>query len=412
MNDFINREASDKTKGFRLQKLRAVGLMLDLLETKKASLFYAAIEHFEDVSLKSASRHSSETYFEEDKDYDPSTGFSLNSEEVKNTLVSFFDIYVFNWQFSRTINLGFHSTNRISKENRTNSLRDAGVDLPDKPIIQLLAERDYAYPNLLTAVRFILLSEYEKQYANHRSNGNLENLKKITNEELVSFLDTISWSFGNGDHEKEQELLLEKIRNSSLFNYRLEGKENIISALLVDKLDERQSLANLNDRFLYDSDLKYVFKEAEGEALDQVFDPAWERWVAIGSSDDTRNLKDKVRSVYPECSDKIIRSLSLKSATSKLEEERFTRNFRSLKYRVYESCLTYFERTEVPENFCCNEELFEHLDAMYDRSFAKIESLKQDFHYKISSESIVHGAVLQLFDECFLAFDEPGKSDE
>ena len=46
----INREASDKTKGFRLQKVRAIELMLKSINKDTDSVFYTAIENVEDVS--------------------------------------------------------------------------------------------------------------------------------------------------------------------------------------------------------------------------------------------------------------------------------------------------------------------------------------------------------------------------
>lgn len=89
MAETIDRGASDATKGFRLQKLRAINLMLDLYNLGQATTFYSAVEYTEDVYLAYADRDCSEEYFEEDKNYDAETGFSLNSHEVKNSLVSF-----------------------------------------------------------------------------------------------------------------------------------------------------------------------------------------------------------------------------------------------------------------------------------------------------------------------------------
>ncbi len=61
----INREASDKTKGFRLQKLRAIKLMLETLEGQETTIFYTAIEDVEDVSHTKLSGEGVEKYYEE-----------------------------------------------------------------------------------------------------------------------------------------------------------------------------------------------------------------------------------------------------------------------------------------------------------------------------------------------------------
>lgn len=63
----INREASDKTKGFRLQKLRAIKLMLDAVEKQETALFYTAIENVEDISHTDLSEDDIRQYYEEDK---------------------------------------------------------------------------------------------------------------------------------------------------------------------------------------------------------------------------------------------------------------------------------------------------------------------------------------------------------
>ena len=48
--DTINREATDTSKGFRLQKIRAIKLMLDTINNDTESIFFTAIENVEDVS--------------------------------------------------------------------------------------------------------------------------------------------------------------------------------------------------------------------------------------------------------------------------------------------------------------------------------------------------------------------------
>ena len=35
-----------------------------------------------------------------------------------------------------------------------------------------------------------------------------------------------------------------------------------------------------------------------------------------------------------------------------------------------------------------------------------IDELKKDYHYSLSNKKLIEGIVLDLFDTCFLAFDE------
>ena len=48
----------------------------------------------------------------------------------------------------------------------------------------------------------------------------------------------------------------------------------------------------------------------------------------------------------------------------------------------------------------CNKKLLESL------SVESIDELKKDYHYSLSNKKLIEGIVLDLFDTCFLAFDE------
>ena len=72
----IDRDASDKTKGFRLQKIRAIKHMLDEIENPRNVMFYASIEVQEDVSIVKVGDRETSTYLEEDKNYDEDTNFT------------------------------------------------------------------------------------------------------------------------------------------------------------------------------------------------------------------------------------------------------------------------------------------------------------------------------------------------
>ena len=63
----INRENGPKSKGFRLQKLRAARLMLNTIESCPNALFYSAIEVLEDVALITYGTEGCAAFFEEDK---------------------------------------------------------------------------------------------------------------------------------------------------------------------------------------------------------------------------------------------------------------------------------------------------------------------------------------------------------
>ena len=92
MQHTINREAGDKAKGPRLQRLRCISLFLDAITKSDDPHFYAAVEHKEDVYLKDG--RTGIDYLEQNKNFDSETSFTLNSPNILNTLVGFCDMWV------------------------------------------------------------------------------------------------------------------------------------------------------------------------------------------------------------------------------------------------------------------------------------------------------------------------------
>jgi len=107
ISETINREAADTSKGFRLQKIRAIKLMLDSIKNDADAVFFTAVENVEDVSHQVVENGVETTYYEEDKNYDTSGNFTIFSPPVRNTLVSFFDIYLGQFKTSKNVYLGF-----------------------------------------------------------------------------------------------------------------------------------------------------------------------------------------------------------------------------------------------------------------------------------------------------------------
>jgi hypothetical protein len=68
--EVINREAGDSGKGFRLQAIRAIKLMIQSINNNSNAIFFTAVENVEDVSHLEISDGEVHTYYEEDKNYD------------------------------------------------------------------------------------------------------------------------------------------------------------------------------------------------------------------------------------------------------------------------------------------------------------------------------------------------------
>lgn len=214
------------------------------------------------------------------------------------------------------------------------------------------------------------------------------------------------WHFGQENEDELKQAVLKDIENSPIHNNAHIGKENIIFCLLMDKLSERQNSKNLVDKLVHSSDVKLIFKEAESQIPDESIDPTW-RYIAELEKEvtDKRNLKEKVLSVIDDISERRIKQLARKASSSKYEECEADKSFLSLKYRVFEACEEYFSGGcyVAPRS---GGDMDAVLKTLVSRAVEDISKLKSDYKYTISNDKTIEGIIWNLFDECFLAFDE------
>ena len=402
----IDREAGDSGKGFRLQLIRAIKLMLNTIKQDANTVFFTAVENLEDVSHQTIVDGEVSSYFEEDKNYDLNGNFTIFSPPVTNTLVSFFDIYVDQFRMSNNVYLGFYTTRDIGKERKSKLESGKEIALPDEPILNILKSLDDASDETVSLVKDIISEEYASQYKEKSTSGNLETLQNLTVDRFKEFLRRILWHFGQENEDELKQTVLKDIENSPIHNNAHIGKENIIFCLLMDKLSERQNSKNLVDKLVHSSDVKLIFKEAESQIPDESIDPTW-RYIAELENDvtDKRNLKEKVLSVIEDISERQIRQLSRKATRSKYEERDADKSFLSLKYRVFEACEEYFSNDVyvAPEN---GGDLDVVINTLVSKAVEDISKLKTDYKYTISNGKTIEGIIWNLFDGCFLAFDE------
>jgi len=402
--NIINREASDKTKGFRLQKLRAANLALNEIEKGTSEYFYIAIEQGEDVAKISSDERVSHEYYEEDKDY-PTSNFTLNSHAVKNTLVSFYDLYVTRWRQSNNICFGFYTTAKVGKEQDTDATKKIGIQFPDQKLLDLVAEKTLD-DSVVNLVKKLLTLEYEKQYKDKKSKGNLEQLKKINVSDFRSFLKSIRWYFGQGNNADLKEGALKKIVASKFYNFRLEGKESYILSEILDVIEERQHNPNYSDRFIDRFQIELIFNKAESVEVDLKNDVAWKNWDEISIPGDTRNLKEKIYAVCEGFSEKEIGRLTRRACSAKIEEKESGKDYLSLKYRVLEACEEVIYEEINGGNEISSDKVSKIIGGLKDQAIKSIEELRKDYHYPIKNSHSIKSIVLDLFDSCYLAFDE------
>lgn len=210
-NEQINTDAISGLKGLGLQKLRAAERLLRaLMEGKKAVL--CTIEHIDDVLEVGVDGEKTNYTTEQNKSY--SSDFSMNSHEVKNSLRIFFD----NWhrvvETSESMQFVFYTNASIIKENRVGVLKNIKEELPEQPLIQLLAERKYE--NALPFVLPILREYYIEQHKKHTKDiCTYEQLwDSMTFEKWGQFFDLIEWNFDKKtekDVRKDITELVEKL---------------------------------------------------------------------------------------------------------------------------------------------------------------------------------------------------------
>lgn len=406
ISETINREAADTSKGFRLQKIRAIKLMLDSIKKDFDAVFFTAVENVEDVSHQSVENGVETTYYEEDKNYDTSGNFTIFSPPVINTLVSFFDIYLGQFKTSKNVYIGFYTTRGIGKE-RKNKLNDGTeIVLPEASILSLLSSGEQINVTTARLVKAILVEEYIKQYADKSYDGHIRTLQTMPEKEFVTFLTRIRWHFGEENEEDLKHTVLKNIEESPLHCSAHIGKESMIFSLLMEKLDEKQNKEILLDKLVHSSDVKLIFAEAKSEVVELSMDPTWKHFSELEAEiTDKRNLKEKIRDVISDYPKKRIRHLAKKACRSKTEQSSSNKTFLSLKYRVHEACSDYFfeEEYRPPES---GDELSQIIKELLSESVENIDELKKDYTYSISNRKVIEGIIWDLFDSCFFAFDE------
>ena len=405
MATLINREASEKTKGFRLQKLRVIELMLDAVAKYHKPLIYASIEYIEDLYLND--RADGIEYLEEDKNYDPETSFTFNSSEVSNTLVSYIDIW-FRWENSDNLALGFYSTNCYAKEKATKKTKEIGITLPDKAIIEALVNKEYDHPNLLSSVKKFIIAEYTEQYKDPLHPGHIDLIEKMDDDRWKKFLDCIDWKFGQSNELDKKLEVLGKIKSCKFYNSNLIGKEEIILSLLMEAFDERQNLKDLTEKFVHCADVELAFIKSSSYSKNLENDPVWELWSSIAPSD-SRNIKDKIQAVCKDFDNRNIQHLSLKVSRSLLEQQKLTsdKSVLSIKYRIFEHCqaiLLQFIK-DIKDGSLNENEVNEIIRQLNDEARSCVQSLSAEYRYTYINDKLIDGLILELFDSCFLAFD-------
>ena len=404
----INREAGDKAKGPRLQRLRCVLRVLSVIEKSEKPYFYAAVEHKDDVFLKNILESSD--YLEQDKNFDSETSFTFNSNEILNTLVGFCDLWIEYGVKSKEVYLSFYCTNNVGKENSTATIKALGLGLPDKPMLELIQTNDYDYPNFLETAKQLILKEYRQQYQSRKDKGNLDILEGYSDEDWKTFLKKIDWSFGEMDEVALQKQVLGEIRKCKFFSHLCLDNKYLILSALMDLLDEKQTQTDLLAKFTSTADIELIFRNVASEQVRLQDDPVYKIWDQLPPPIDKRTILDKVKDVCNGVSPALLGNIARKASAGRIvhNEKNSDKSFLSVRYRIYDQCLEDLDvyLKQVDKSKWASEEqvsqLLAHLQTCVE---THVNTIGKEFNYSLKSKPVIEGIILELFDSCYLSMD-------
>ncbi len=399
-NEHINREAHGTSKGFRLQKLRAVELMVESEKMPDDTVMFWAIEKKEDVYQSS----DGETLLEEDKAYDENSSFTFNSDEVKKAFVSFVDIWI-HYEYSSMLKFNFYSSNRIGKEGDSTVVNSENINLPTGKMIELASEDELSDDFLVAAKKFIL---YEIKDKYREDSGKFKAVSAWSDDNWKRFFKLITWKFEQPNEEELNEQVLEKIRNCKWFSASLHDEmEDFIKSRLMDELDKRQTKPDFFNKVISKSQVELVFERAKKGTQVKKDDALWAMWDKIGDPTDKRNVVEKLKSIWVDIDSVEIVKFSKRAVEGGMERESYSgeKDFMALRYRVYSTCEEELQKLTSDANYKQKYTPEKCIEIIFDAAKSKINELSSTFTYSYNNNDLIYNVILELFDNCYLAFD-------
>ncbi|MBT2760460.1 hypothetical protein [Paenibacillus sp. ISL-20] len=402
----ISRVVGEQSKGERLQRLRAIQLIFDELEKSPNIAVLVACEHIEDIYLnKDDGTGENSEYIESDKSYE-SKCFSLNSDEIKNSLVSFLDCSL---RFGKHIRYGFYTNTGITNERTTELLKRNKLELPEKELMNLLIEKDYS--TVLPYLKCIVLEDYKNQYIGKTETGFLDVIEHYTDEMWIQFLRQIDWKFNQEDENQLEATLLLKVQRCRLYNtITVSGKEQYIIDALDKELEKRQAFKDPVHRMINTDTVRTKFLEiGNNVASARPVDPCYEDWDSMEKPFDGRNIDSKIKDVSPEYDESTFEIFARKIGSIEKQLLRVQPQERgAYLYRVFEACEEQLIRVVHKQTDQCTVEppvVDDWIDMLVRSATAHLEDWGKDYNYPFKSGNAVRDTIYELINSCYLAFD-------
>lgn len=403
----INRDVGKQSSGFFYQKQRAVVHILEALEVSKE--FYFAVEFLDDVYGEIYSGNNSVKILEQDKEYDKETKFTINSSEVYKSIINFLEKWL-DGKRSEQMQFLFVSTNKIGTERESGAIKQSGVTLSNTPVLEKICNREYSNDEaLLQSYKKIIIYRYKQLYENSLA-PHLSEIESLTDAEWKRFLDKIYCFFEAPDTCDIKDEAIEKIKKSILYNEHChKGTEKQIYNSLILSLEEKQGKP-YPAKFITTPEVREIFRELS-LPLSKKEDPYWKAFDDI-KREDLRGLEEKITSVTSAFNIVRLNTLKRKVANSALEENDAVGNsFKAQKYRVFDACCDLLEQKLGTEEKAClsEEEIFNIIDELVNSSEGKLLECAKSYDYPYNNKETIKGMILNLFNECYLAFDSVEK---
>jgi len=419
IKNYINTDADSSIKGIVLQKLRVVERLLSaLLEDKKC--IFSTIEYVDDVIEIDMDNDKTDIKTEQNKNY--ATPFSINSKEVKNSLRIFLD----NWrkvEDDENMTFLFYTNTSIAKEKSSGIIKDLEIELPDKPVIELLINKDYekALPIVIPVLKEYYVAQHKKNLEKQKK-STLEAIHyyedvidKLKKEEWIKFLDLIEWSFNEDNEIKLRKKLIETVAKvCGKFNVDKKYSDKILSCI-IDLIEKQSAEKSFLKKMVHVSQIELLFKDfVEEVKVEELLDPMYRKWDDI-ENNDIRDLKEKIINVCKDFDSDEIEEFQDDFVDGKYEQESHPniREVKAYNYRVYKVCKKDIRRI-LKEKEKCEfsqqevEEIFENLMKISENHIIdKAKTYKMPY----MDRDMVRKTILILFQECFLALDKVGEKN-
>lgn len=400
----ISREAGDKTKGFRFQKLRAAIRFLERIEANQDGQVQCAMELLEDSVIVDSTDTSLITG-EENKFY--TSGLSFNSSAIKNTVVAFLDLYLTYARLGE-LKLGVYASAGISGERLSIATKETlGIEekVGDYSILKNLIQKKPLTEEELRAAYLLAKEEYLKQYPDSKK-GWAAIVEDMSQTDFRKFIESIEWSISNETNESLEEQALEKVKNCRFFTHNHEGLEVYLLSGILDELEKRSLKKEISSRLLSTDTLKLIYNEILlGKSTSvRVADAASDSWDDVEISD-YRNLSEKVISVCPDFDTRRLVALARQCSLARKVEPGGERELKALARRILDVAEGSLLDSNLPSKMA-KEEVLKVLDDLSGISMQHVATFRSSYAYRARDAHSIKSVLLTLFDDCYLAFDE------